>query len=96
MEHAVAMQEQLVILIKSDRFKKNFRLLHANPEFTNCCFWFLPDKLVYLYESDFDFVDESKALFGPKRACEKLVAGTKNRKFFCVCLIERKKMSPLL
>jgi hypothetical protein len=38
------------------------------------CFWFLPDKLVHLFDSEFEF-DDCKAVFGPKKSSYDFIGG---------------------
>jgi hypothetical protein len=64
--HVYAMARHLVELIQSPHFSRNFRLVYNTPQFTNVCFWFLPDKHAHEFETEFE--TRGGRLFGPKKS----------------------------
>lgn len=63
-DHAFDMAAELVRLIESDEYP-NFRLAVKKPEFTNVCFYFLPDSMMHQFDDPEIFKLQGENIFAP-------------------------------
>lgn len=64
-DHAFEMAREFARLLASNEFP-NFRLVLTDPQFTNVCFYFLPDALMHQFDDPAVFELVGGRLFHPK------------------------------